>query len=52
MPALRLRDGVLLIPEKSSKDWIRTNPEHLIQRVADRQKEWDLFRPLVRVLKL
>jgi len=52
MPALRLSDGVLLVPEKSSRDWIRTNPEHLIQRVADRQKEWDLFRPLVRVLKL
>lgn len=52
MPALRLSDGVLLVPEKSSKDWIRTNPEHLIQRVADRQKEWELFRPLVRVCKL
>lgn len=52
MPALRLPDGVLLVPEKSSKCWIRTNPEHLIQRVADRQRQWELFRPLVRVLKL
>ncbi len=52
MPALRLSDGVLLVPEKSSRDWIRTNPEHLIQRVAERQKEWEQFRPLVRVLKL
>jgi hypothetical protein len=52
MPALRLPDGVLLVPEKSSKDWIRTNPEHLIHRVAGCQEEWELFRPLVRVLKL
>jgi hypothetical protein len=52
MPALRSSDGVLLVPEKSSKDWIRTNPEYLIQRVADRQREWELFRPLVRMLKL
>ena len=52
MPALRLPDGVLLVPEKSSKDWIRTDPEYLIQQVADQQQECELFRPLVRVLKL
>lgn len=52
MPALRLVDGTLLVPEKSSQDWIQTNPEGLIKRVADRQAEWDLFRPMVRVLKL
>jgi hypothetical protein len=51
-PALRQADGTLRIPEKSSEDWIPTDPEHLIKLVADRQKTWDLFRPLVRVLKL
>jgi hypothetical protein len=52
MPAIRQPDGVLLVPEKSSRDWIRTHPEGLIQRVADRQSVWDLFRPMVRALKL
>ena len=32
MPALRQADGALLVPEKSPKDWIRTDPEDLIQR--------------------
>ena len=52
MPALRQADGTLLVPEKASKKWILTNPEHLIKRVADRQSAWSDFRPLVRVLKL
>ena len=52
MPALRQADGTLLVPQKSSEEWIRTNPQDLIQRVASRQSSWDLFRPLVRVLKL
>jgi len=52
MPALRLADGTLLVPEKESQNWINTNPELLIERVADRHGEWDLFRPMVRVLKL
>jgi hypothetical protein len=51
MPALRQPGGELLVPEKKSSDWIRTNPELLIERVRLRQQEWDLFRPLVRVLK-
>jgi hypothetical protein len=52
MPALRQPGGELLVPEKENRTWIRTHPEDLIRRVADRQKEWDQFVPLVRVLKL
>jgi hypothetical protein len=52
MPAVRLADGTLLVPEKASQKWIQTDPEHLIRLVADRHAAWDLFRPMVRVLKL
>ena len=52
MPALRLADGTLLVPEKESQCWIQTNPEHLIELVRKRHEDWDLFRPMVRVLKL
>jgi hypothetical protein len=52
MPALRQVDGTLLVPEKANERWILTNPEFLIARVAERQAEWSLFRPLVRLLKL
>jgi hypothetical protein len=52
MPALRQSDGTLLVPEKESGKWIRTDPEHLIELVRKRHEEWDLFRPMVRVLKL
>jgi hypothetical protein len=52
MPALRLTDGTLLVPEKESQKWIQTNPEYLFKLVADRHADWDLFRPMVRVLKL
>lgn len=52
MPALRLSDGTLLVPEKASDKWIQTDPEHLIKLVRDRQRDWDLFVPLIRVLKL
>lgn len=51
-PALRQSNGTLLIPEKGSRKWIPTDPEHLIKLVADRQEEWDLFVPLARVVKL
>jgi predicted nucleotidyltransferase len=51
MPALRQPGGELLVPEKKSSEWIRTDPQQLIERVRSRQQEWDLFRPLVRVLK-
>jgi hypothetical protein len=52
MPALRQTSGALLVPEKANERWILTNPELLIARVAERQGDWPLFRPLVRVLKL
>ncbi len=52
MPALRQSDGTLLVPEKNSKTWIKTNPEYLISEVKSRQEQWARFRPLVRVLKL
>jgi hypothetical protein len=52
MPALRQADGTLLVPEKASECWILTNPEFLIARVSERQADWSVFRPLVRVLKL
>lgn len=51
MPALRQPSGELLVPEKKSNGWIKTDPELLIERVRLRQQEWDRFRPLVRILK-
>jgi hypothetical protein len=50
MPALRRADGIL-IPFKSERRWTLADPEWLIAQVADRQREWDQFRPLVRMLK-
>jgi hypothetical protein len=52
MPALRRADGTLLVPEKSSRDWIATDPEHLIRAVADKHERWALCRPMIRVIKL
>jgi hypothetical protein len=52
MPALRQPSGVLLVPEKASECWILTDPEFFIRRVSQRQGDWSLFRPVVRVLKL
>lgn len=51
MAALRQADGTLLIPEKLSTRWVPANPEYLIERVAEHQRDWPHFRPLVRVLK-
>lgn len=51
MPALRQPDDTLLIPEKLSTRWVPANPEYLIEQVADHQRDWSHFRPLVRVLK-
>lgn len=50
MPALRRTDGIL-IPFKSDHRWTLADPEYLINQVAERQREWAHFRPLVRVLK-
>jgi hypothetical protein len=50
-PALRQAGGVLLIPERLSRDWIQSNPEHLNGEVARRHAEWNQFARLVRVLR-
>lgn len=51
MAALRQADGSLLIPEKLSARWVPANPEYLIDMVAEHQRDWSYFRPLVRLLK-
>lgn len=51
MPALRQADGSLLLPSTKHEQWSSANPEFLIEQVAERQREWPYFRPLVRVLK-
>lgn len=51
MPALRQADGTLLIPQAATEEWITVDPEYLIRAVADRQRNWEHFRPMVRVLK-
>lgn len=50
MPALREDDGIL-IPFKTESRWTLADPELLIALVAERQLNWNKFRPLVRVLK-
>ncbi|MFJ9105473.1 hypothetical protein ACIRJM_44280 [Streptomyces sp. NPDC102405] len=51
MPVLRQPDQTLLIPEKLNTRWVPADPEYLIEQVADHQRDWSHFRPLVRVLK-
>ncbi|MEV4348903.1 hypothetical protein AB0J83_30975 [Actinoplanes sp. NPDC049596] len=51
MPALRQADDTLLIPEALSGTWVTADPEDLIRRVEEHQKDWAYFRPIVRVLK-
>ncbi|MBD8485018.1 hypothetical protein IFT79_05245 [Frigoribacterium sp. CFBP 8759] len=50
MPALKRPDGIL-IPFKSERRWTLADPKYLINQVAERQREWAQFRPLVRMLK-
>lgn len=50
MPALR-RDGMLLIPEALSKEWVHCDPESLIATVAKKHAEWNKFAGTVRMLK-
>lgn len=52
MPALRNADGTLLLPSQDDQRWSVANPEHLIQEIRERQREWDKFVPTVRLLKL
>lgn len=50
MPALR-RNGMLLIPEAASRDWVPCNPEYLIEAVAQKHAEWGSYAGTVRMLK-
>lgn len=50
MPALR-RNGMLLIPEAMSKQWVSCDPEYLISAVARKHAEWPKFAGTVRMLK-
>ena len=50
MPALR-REGMLYIPEASSKQWVPCDPEYLISEVAKKHAEWGKYAGTVRMLK-
>jgi Second Messenger Oligonucleotide or Dinucleotide Synthetase domain len=51
MPAFRQADNTLLVPQAATEEWITVDPEYLIRAVANHQRDWEYFRPLVRVLK-
>jgi predicted nucleotidyltransferase len=51
MPALRQANGALLVPQAATNEWITVDPEYLIDAVAEQQRRWEHFRPMVRVLK-
>ncbi len=50
-PAIRHVESGFLIPEVNAAQWIRSDPEFLMARVAERHSEWRQFAKLVRVLK-
>lgn len=50
-PALLHPERGLWIPERNSRDWVRSDPRYLIDVVAERHAEWSQFAKLVRVLK-
>jgi len=50
VPALAYNSH-LLIPQARNKQWVESDPEHLIGRVLGRHAEWPRFVPLVRALK-
>lgn len=50
MPAFRTDTG-MLIPEKSSTDWVPADPEYLIRLVAARTADWSKYPGTVRMLK-
>ncbi|RBO79926.1 nucleotidyltransferase [Nocardia puris] len=50
MPAFR-RDGMLYVPEATSKKWIYCHPEYLIAETAARHAKWNKFAGTVRMLK-
>lgn len=49
-PALR-SEGMLLIPEALSNDWIAADPEYLITEIARKHAAWNKFCGTVRMLK-
>lgn len=51
VPALRQPEGIIKVPEQLSEKWVPSHPQHLIQEVAQRHKDWNQFVPLVRLLK-
>jgi hypothetical protein len=52
MPALRLPDGALRIPERdNAAGWVTADPEYLISEVAARHREWPYFAKMVRAVK-
>ncbi|GHE40321.1 hypothetical protein GCM10017673_48380 [Streptosporangium violaceochromogenes] len=50
MPALK-HNGALLIPEKKSSDWVPADPQFLVEKIKQRNADWDYFLRMVRVLK-
>jgi hypothetical protein len=50
-PALDHPEQGILIPERHSNKWIRSDPQYLIDLVAARHRNWNQFAKLVRVLK-
>lgn len=50
-PALVHAERGILIPERRKKDWVQSDPQFLIDLVAERHGAWNQFAKLVRVLK-
>lgn len=50
-PALVRTEGGIWIPEQDSKDWVPSDPKHLMRLVDERHARWNRFAKLVRVLK-
>ena len=50
-PAIVRVEGGIYTPESKSADWVASDPQHLIDRVAKRHEDWNEFARLVRVLK-
>ncbi|HEX3240430.1 MAG TPA: hypothetical protein VHR18_09870 [Solirubrobacterales bacterium] len=51
VPAVPTAADSFLIPDLPQKRWVETNPSVLMNRVRERQAEWEHFIPLVRLLK-
>ena len=50
-PAVVYPERGFWIPQQETREWIRSDPEHLIALVARRHASWGQFAKLVRVLK-